>query len=356
MSSTLPNEKSIARRKLKLSDLPRPDKDNTILTIKVDQLRKAILEDSPDIIRAMATDEQFPEFLTCIYFRNTSRNAPIVEYLLQCGLSFDLLTAEAGAVKNLLDSAVDYECYTVITTMLEKHRFSNHDHDLSVKLLALIMKMPTCRHMMKLLGKVSQECLDKCLEISVSNLSGLATDRLLQYGAVPNIRCLGNALRYQPLRIWKLLKNIKFIRISKLDDLMSFIGALFESPLWNPKGTRAKKEINVYRLPHPSKEYKWMPSKERWLRYKRQERMRIVCRIKLDFVLLTGGSIGERIVDVYEGTITEDLIRECWHYAIHHNTNIMAALCLKQIGIPRDIRRIIIKMIYPLYISAENRK
>lgn len=358
MSSALPNEKNIVRRRLKLDDLPRrPNSNNPDFNLKVDHLRNAILADLPDIIREMSTDEKFLKYMTAIYFNNASRNAPIAQYLLQCGLAFDLVTENLGSIDDILNSAVEHVCYTLITAILEKGYFLRLHFNLSVKLVAMIMKMPTCRHMMRLLGNVSQECLDKSLEIPVTNISKMATDRLLRYGATPNIRCFKTALRLRPSFIWRLIKNTKFIHQGTVEDLTSFMKGLFRSPLWSPKGTRAKKEINVYRLPPPATEYKWMPSKERWLRYNRRERMRIVCRIKLDFVLRTdeAKAVEEILLNWYGRDIPEDLIKECLHYVIYHDSTITAALYLKQVGIPRDIRRLIIKRTYPqVDIGAEH--
>jgi hypothetical protein len=322
------------------------------ITSKIYLLRNALLTLNADIIRSLAAEDNFAAYLFGMYSREVN-HVNTIRFLLSCGIPFPKL---AEGLRNPLHEAAQFNDFELITLLTEcgmdpnarPQRFKLlivHNTPLETAVKSRSYKSITA------LVKGGAHVNDgRSLTAAISLRSKFLTDRLLELGAIPTVEHFIMAFKYQVSWIKRLLKRSRLICLPP-NELESFMRAFLESQLWSGPNHY---DINTFRIDHYTTDlddivswHNWMPrATMQKMQSVRLTRMQTASRIRITPPLNENDIRTIKSYVLPWPGIEEDLVRECLNYVMYSDGNAMAALCLKQLGIPRDIRRLIIMITY----------
>lgn len=179
---------------------------------------------------------------------------------------------------------------------------------------------------------------------AVSRCDKFMTERLLELGAIPDLDSFISAMRHGTGWMKRLLRTTKIISVN-VKEFEKFMLKFFKSPMWAE--TRRFmyslncESIDLYTTDLEGRGIYFHRNRMKILLYVRRERMRILEALRLTEPISSEDiKVIEEKIEKISPEFSGPLMKKSLYYAL--GNSLLALLYFKSIGIPRDIRRMII--------------
>jgi hypothetical protein len=329
----------------------------------VSSIQNAISTQNVNLIRILAERGDFADGLLHIYKHSVIKQETI-ELILKSGVPFSKILPTLG--NYLLNAA--YTCKPELITFLIDCVIDPNPEDLK-----LCCEMP----LISAVGRNSLKCITALvkgkadvnyttssrrspIQMAVGMRRKPLTERLLELGARPTVNAFRMALGYQQSWVRRLLPNTTCLFLTP-DNIKEFLTVLIKN-LWckQPWHLDIRYGININTVDMSTltdaMDMDCVPAGKKWvhprdlerIRSIRQDRLEILERIRIsstvDFDLKADIAIS--LARLHNKLASKKSIRRVVSYIFQRKTNILATMYLKQIGIPKDIRRLVVLLTF----------
>lgn len=327
-------------------------------------VRDAIIRGDIDFIKVLVTAENFPVYLTR-FSSSELNNIRTIQLLLNCDLPFEEIKK---ALYYPLHEAAQNNDTELIAFLLEKGwnpnelvKLGGSKFPVGYTPLATAADARSYKSITALVkggGYLNYGPEAKRpLTIAVGMCRKFLTSRLLELGAVPTVETFYASLLHQPVWTKRLLAKTGAIHLKEawwLKFFMHrFILTRWSNMSWHLRRYYMSKNLDLSEyttdMDSEGPDKKWIPPdyKEKLLA-QRRERSLLLSSIRihgpLGAKLVT--SVERYLVDIFKCHVPKHIIKACFRYVVQANTNVLALLHFRQIGIPKDIRLLIVLLTF----------